>query len=211
MTDVDLDALIVDLDGVIRHWDMAHFQQTARSFGMEPEDFSAIAFRTELLDAGMVGTITFEQWADEIGTVAAERHGCDAVAVSAAFQSLRWRVDWEVVELLREVRATERVKLALFSNASTKLEADLESVDLHVEFDVVFNSARLRVAKPDPQAFRTVAALLEVEPKRCLFVDDTVPNVEGARMADMHAEVFRGVAPLRSLLERAGLVRAPSA
>jgi putative hydrolase of the HAD superfamily len=202
----ELDALIVDLDGVIRHWDMPHFQETARSFGIEPEDFAAIAFRTELLDAGMVGSITFEEWADEIGSVAAARHGCDAGAVSAAFQSLKWRIDWEVVELLREVRAAGRVKLALFSNASTKLEEDLESVDLHVEFDVIFNSARLRVAKPDPDAFRTVAALLEVEPECCLFVDDTVPNVEGAREANMHAEVFVGIAPLRSLLERAGLV-----
>lgn len=208
----ELDALIVDLDGVIRHWDMPHFQETARSFGIEPEDFAAIAFRTELLDAGMVGSITFEEWADEIGSVAAERHGCDAEAVSTAFQSLKWRVDWEVVELLREVRAAGSVKLALFSNASTKLEEDLESVDLHVEFDVVFNSARLRMAKPDPEAFRTVAAQLEVAPERCLFVDDTVPNVEGAREANMRAEVFLGVDQLRSLLERAGLVNgaAPS-
>jgi len=207
----ELDALIVDLDGVIRHWDMPHFQETARSFGIEPEEFAAIAFRTELLDAGMVGSITFEEWADEIGSVAAERHGCDAAAVSAAFQTLKWRIDWEIVELLREVRAAGRVKLALFSNASTKLEEDLESVDLHVEFDVVFNSARLRMAKPDPEAFRTVAALLEVEPERCLFVDDTVPNVEGARQANMHAEVFVGVEPLRSLLERAELVDAATA
>jgi len=207
----ELDALIVDLDGVIRHWDMPHFQETARSFGIEPEEFAAIAFRTELLDAGMVGSITFEEWADEIGSVAAERHGCDAAAVSAAFQTLKWRIDWEIVELLREVRAAGRVKLALFSNASTKLEEDLESVDLHVEFDVVFNSARLRMAKPDPEAFRTVAALLEVEPERCLFVDDTLPNVEGARQANMHAEVFVGVEPLRSLLERAELVDAATA
>ena len=207
----ELDALIVDLDGVIRHWDMPHFRETARSFGIEPEDFAAIAFRTELLDAGMVGSITFEEWADEIGSVAAERHGCDADAVSAAFQTLKWRIDWQIVELLREVRAAGRVKLALFSNASTKLEEDLESVDLHVEFDVVFNSARLRMAKPDPEAFRTVAALLDVEPERCLFVDDTVPNVEGARQANMHAEVFVGVEPLRLLLERAELVDAATA
>ena len=30
----DVDALIVDLDGVIRHWDDEHFAETARSFGM---------------------------------------------------------------------------------------------------------------------------------------------------------------------------------
>src|SRR4051812_42121554 len=100
-----VDALIVDLDGVIRHWDMEHFEATARSFGITREEFGAIAFTRELLDAGMIGTITFEEWATEIGRVAAERHGCDAAAVTAAFSSLRWSVDHEVVDLLRGVRA----------------------------------------------------------------------------------------------------------
>jgi len=204
--DLAIDALIVDLDGVIRHWDMVHFEATARSFGIEREVFADIAFRQDLIDAGMVGSITFEEWADEIGRIAAERHACDAAAVASAFMSLRWSVDWDVVDLLREVRSTGRTKVALFSNASTKLEADLESVSLHLEFDVVFNSARLGLAKPDPEAFRTVASLLDVAPERCLFVDDTIPNVHGAREANMHAEAFVGVAPLRSLLERAGLV-----
>ena len=208
---IEVDALIVDLDGVIRHWDMAHFEETARSFGIEREVFADIAFRKELIDAGMIGSITFEEWAEEIGRIAAERHGCDAAAVASAFRSLRWSVDWDVVDLLREVRSTSQTTVALFSNASTKLERDLESVSLHLEFDVVFNSARLGLAKPDPEAFRLVARRLGVAPDRCLFVDDTVPNVEGARQANMHAEAFVGVAPLRSLLERAGLVSAAPA
>jgi len=201
-----IEALIVDLDGVIRHWDMPHFEQTAASFGLRSEELAAIAFQKELLDAGMTGDLTFEDWADEIGRRIEQAHGCDAAAVTQAFKDLRWSIDDEVVDLLREVRANGRVKLALFSNASTRLEEDLASRDLHLEFDVVFNSARLRLAKPDPEAFRTVATKLGVAPERCLFVDDTVPNVEGAREARMHAEPFVGVTALRSLLERAGLV-----
>ena len=204
----EYEALIVDLDGVIRHWDMPHFEQTAASFGLRPDELAAIAFEKELLDAGMTGTLTFEDWADEIGRRIERAHGCDATAVTRAFKDLRWSIDEEVVELLREVRSTGRVKLALFSNASTRLEEDLASCDLHVEFDVVFNSARLQLAKPDPDAFRTVAAQLDIPPERCLFIDDTVPNVEGAREANMRAEAFVGVAPLRSLLERAGLLGA---
>jgi len=207
----ELKALIVDLDGVIRHWDNEHFVATAESFGVRVEELAAIAFEKELLDAGMTGTLSFEDWAEEIGTRIERHHGCDAAAVTQAFKDLRWSVDDEVVDLLREVRAAGRVKLALFSNASTRLEEDLASRDLHLEFDVVFNSARLGLKKPDPEAFRTVASLLDVAPERCLFVDDTIPNVHGAREAKMHAEAFVGVAPLRSLLERAGLVGEPPA
>lgn len=206
-----IDALIVDLDGVIRHWDNEHFAETAASFGLRADELAAIAFEKELLDAGMTGALTFEAWADLIGHRIGERHGCDAAAVTQAFKDLRWSIDDQVVDLLREVRAFGRVKLALFSNASTRLEEDLASRDLHLEFDVVFNSARLGLAKPDPEAFRTVARLLEVPTERCLFVDDTLPNVHGAREARMHAEAFVGIAPLRSLLERAGLVDAASA
>lgn len=206
-----VDALVVDLDGVIRHWSQDHFDATARSFGIEPRELAAVAFERDLLASGMTGAITFEQWADEIGRILGEQHGCEAAAVSAAFSALEWTVDGEVVALLREVRATGRTKLALFSNASTKLEADLAAVELHLEFDVVFNSARLGVAKPDPEAFRIVARALDVPVARCLFVDDTVANVDGARAAGMQAAPFTGVAALQSLLQRAELLGEPPA
>jgi HAD superfamily hydrolase (TIGR01509 family) len=206
----DVDALIVDLDGVIRHWDEHHFAETARSFGIEPHDFAAIAFEKSLLDAGMTGALAHEAWAEEIGRRVGAAHAADPVAVANAFGNLRWSLDHDVIALLREVRAAGRVKLALFSNASTRLEQDLASVQLDVEFDVVFNSARLGLAKPDPAAFVHVAQALGVAVERCLFVDDTVPNVHGAREAGMRAEPFTGVAALRSLLERAGLVGDPA-
>ena len=109
------------------------------------------------------------------------------------------------------MRAVGRAKLALFSIASTKLETDLASVALHLEFDVVFNSARLGLAKPDPEAFATVARVLAIPVERCLFVDDTVSNVEGARAAGMQAEPFVGVEGLRTLLVTAGLLDGASA
>jgi len=202
----DIDALIVDLDGVIRHWDQGHFIETAESFGLRAEELAAIAFEKELLDAGMTGALSYEDWADEIGRRIGAHHGCDPRAVTQAFKDLRWSIDDEVVTLLRAVRSHGRAKLALFSNASTRLEEDLASRDLHLEFDVVFNSARLGLAKPDPEAFRTVARQLGVPPEVCLFVDDTVVNVEGAREANMNAEAYTDVRTLRSLLQRAGLL-----
>src|SRR4051812_46800939 len=129
-----IDALIVDLDGVIRHWDQRHFVETAESFDVTVEEFARIAFEKELLEAGMTGALTFDDWAVEIGRRIGREHGCDPTAVTAAFRDLRWDVDEEVVALLREVRAKGRVKLALFSNASTRLEEDLASCDLHLEF-----------------------------------------------------------------------------
>ena len=201
-----IDALILDLDGVVRHWDRDHFVSTAASFGLTTDDFAAEAFKHELLAAAMTGRLSAEAWGDEIGKRIGESHGCDPGAVSAAFAALDWSIDDDVVSVVRDVRVAGRAKVALFSNASTRLEADLDACGLGTAFDVVFNSARLGVAKPDPQAFVAVAAALDTVPERCLFVDDTLPNVDGARAAGMQAEQFTDAASLRSLLERAGLL-----
>jgi putative hydrolase of the HAD superfamily len=207
----EVDAMIIDLDGVIRHWHDHEFTALAESVGLSREDLGDIAFEPELLTAGMTGAVVFEDWADEIGRRAGALHGCDAAAVTAGFAALGWTIDEEVVDLIREVRTAGRVKVALFSNASTRLEADLESCALDREFDFVFNSARLGVAKPDTEAFKTVAGLLEAPVERCLFVDDTLPNVEGARLAGMQAERFTSIAELRTLLDEAGLLGGTSA
>jgi putative hydrolase of the HAD superfamily len=201
-----IDTLILDLDGVVRHWDTDHLTSTVRSFGVTREQFAAVAFEDELLASAMTGAISAEQWGDEIGRRLGERHGCDAAAVTAGFAALGWSIDREAVELVEQVRNAGRARVALFSNASTRLEQDLESCGLDGAFDVIFNSARLGIAKPDPEAFRTVAAALGTTLERCLFVDDTVPNVEGASAAGMQAELFTDVDTLRSLLQRAGLV-----
>jgi putative hydrolase of the HAD superfamily len=202
----DIAALIVDLDGVIRRWHGHEFTALAESVGLSQEDLGDIAFEPELLAAAMTGAVVFEDWADEIGRRAGALHGCDATVVTTGFAALGWTIDQDVLDVIREVRAAGRVKVALFSNASTRLEADLESCGIDGEFDVVFNSARLGLAKPDTEAFTTVADQLEVPVERCLFVDDTLPNVEGARRAGMQAEPFTDVAELRTLLERAGLL-----
>jgi putative hydrolase of the HAD superfamily len=201
-----IDALILDLDGVIRHWDTDDLTATVRSFGLTREQFVAVAFEDELIASAMTGAISAEQWGDEIGRRLGQRHGCDAATVAAGFAAIGWSIDQDVLALVERVRDERRVRVALFSNASTRLENDLAACGLDSAFDVIFNSARLGIAKPDPEAFRTVAAALGTAPERCLFVDDTVPNVEGARAAGMQAETFSDVETLRLLLERAGLL-----
>jgi putative hydrolase of the HAD superfamily len=201
-----IDTLIIDLDGVVRHWDPAHFASTVESFGMTRAQFAAEAFEAALYQQAMTGAITAEEWDAEIGRRVNERYGCNPNAVAAAFATMVWSIDDEVLALVQRVREAGKAKVALFSNASTRLEADLESCGADAAFDVIFNSARLGLAKPDPDAFRTVARALGTAPERCLFVDDTVPNVEGARAAGMQAEAFTDVAGLRSLFERAGLL-----
>lgn len=210
MADGAVDWFVVDFDGVIRHWDRHHFERTAGSLGLTSAELASVALDDELLGAAMIGDVTADEWLEEIGRRAAERHGCDAVAAARSFSELEWSIDSSVVEVVREVRRSCAVRVALFSNASTNLETDLARCALDAEFDVVANSSRIRLVKPDPAAFVHVAGLLEADPRACLFVDDLPANVAGARRAGMRAEVFRSAEELRDLLVREGVLRSLS-
>ncbi|MCZ7631233.1 MAG: HAD-IA family hydrolase [Microthrixaceae bacterium] len=58
------------------------------------------------------------------------------------------------------------------------------------EFDVIFNTAEIGIAKPDEAVFRHVASDLGTTPTRTAFVDDLAVNVEGAATVGMHSHRF---------------------
>jgi putative hydrolase of the HAD superfamily len=205
-----IDCLVLDMDGVVRHWDRDHFAESAAKLGMSADELAAIAFEEELLGAAMIGSITAEVWSEEIGRRAAERHGSPADVAASAFLGLGWWLDDAVVSLIQAVRR-HGTKVVLFSNASTQLETDLASCGLDAEVDAVVSSARIGLAKPDPAAFVEAARVAAVDAARCLFVDDRSDNVEGAKQAGMRAAVFTGVDDLEALLEREGLLGGPTA
>lgn len=54
-------------------------------------------------------------------------------------------------------------------------------------FDVTLYSCDLGVAKPDAAFFQKAATRIGAEPAEILFIDDQLPNVEGARSTGMPA------------------------
>ncbi len=200
-----VEVLLLDCDGVIRHWDRDQLHALASASGISGADLEAIAFDPELLTIAMTGAVTGEEWAARIGAAAALAHGCEAEALSAGWLELGWHIDEAVLAIARRVRAAGN-RTAILSNATTRLEADLERAGVAAEVDVIISSARLGIAKPDPAVYVAAAEQLQAEPSAILFVDDQAHNVVAAREAGMHAEVYMGAAALVTLVERAGLL-----
>jgi putative hydrolase of the HAD superfamily len=200
----DVEVVLVDVDGVIRHWDEDELRAAEVALGLPSGALVEVAFEAALMNQALTGAITDEQWRAEIGTRTAARFGVDAAKVSALWQGVGWRVDEDVLDVLDRVQAT----VALFSNATTRLEDDLRACGVYDRVDRVLNSARLGLAKPEPEAFAAAAEALGVEPGRCLFVDDRPANVDGARAAGMRAELFTGAEALAELLAEGGLLPA---
>jgi transcription antitermination factor NusB len=200
-----VDALVIDLDGVIRHWDPEYATQVDERLGLPAGTVAGVGLEEDRLARVVDGRLPFEAWCEEIGDVVASEHGVDAAEVAAAWATATWQVDLAVLELVDAVR--EVVPVALLSNASTHLQLDLDLCGIGDRFDLVVGSAELGHAKPAPEAFRAAADGLGVSLDRALFVDDTAANVHGARSVGMRAERFTGVEDLRALLVDVGLLR----
>ena len=57
--------------------------------------------------------------------------------------------------------------------------------DIEAHFDQFINSAVEGLEKPDERIYNLTCERLEVDPLRCLFMDDLLENVEGARKVGM--------------------------
>lgn len=190
-------ALVIDLDGVVRRWDP--LTDIEARLGLPAGAILSVAFEPDRLAAAITGRASDEHWRRGVAVELSERFGVDGAAAVAAWAAPCGVVDVDVLEEVR--RARRSVPVALLSNATSRLGADLERLGLSDAFDVVLNSAELGVAKPDPAVFAAVLARLDVTAGDCLFVDDSVRNVEAARAAGLVAHHHRDLDGLVDFLD----------
>ncbi len=193
-----VDGLIIDLDGVIRHWDPAYGPEADRRLGIPEGTLMSVALEEDRLARVVDGRLPFEAWCAEVGEEIAARHGAEPSSAADALATSTWQIDLAVLELVEAVR--DVVPVALLSNASSHLQLDLELSGITESFDAVVGSADIGVAKPDGGAFAAAAERIGVPLDRVLFVDDTLSHVEAARVLGMRAEQFTDLEQLRDLL-----------
>jgi putative hydrolase of the HAD superfamily len=194
------DAVVCDLDGVIRLWG-TEMADAEREFDLDPGVLAGAAFEPGLLGAAVTGALSDEQWRARTG--ASLVGACGGLAKARALIA-RWsekvgRADPEMVELIALLRRGG-TPVVLLSNATTRLESDLRQLGLDGAFDAVVNTAREGVAKPDPEVFRIAAQRAGAKPERCVFVDDTAAHLAGADAVGMGTVRYVGAGPLRKEL-----------
>lgn len=213
----DVDTVVFDMDGVIRHWLPEYLADAEERLGLERGSIANAAFVDPLFHEATIGVHTAEQWSSLVGRAVADdarrrdpSTDVDADEVAEVWLRSNWSVDDAVVDLVGALRDAGTTT-ALFSNATTKLEDDLGEIGIHDLFDVVANSSRLGVAKPDPEAFRRVADMVGSEPGQTLFVDDRTDNVAAAVEAGWHAVEMHSAERLVGVLRRLAVPGAPDA
>lgn len=144
-----------------------------------------------------VGRLVGEDW-DRMETFVQRARGADVYAV----------IRPEAVAAILAAKAAGR-KLAILSN-----ELDLfygadfrKQLPLLELFDAIVDATHTRILKPDPRAYALVTEQLGLEAAECVFVDDQLRNVEGARRAGMQVVHFDVTQPQASYDRATQLMR----
>ncbi|MFB7907538.1 HAD family hydrolase [Kitasatospora sp. NPDC056076] len=199
MTTKAFDAVLCDVDGVIRFFDGVGVAALERAAGVEEGSTAAVGFAPVNDLPLLLGRIGRAEWVDSIARGLADRVSEEtARGLAEAFAHSPFRADEVVVELLRRVR--EHCRVVLVTNATVWLDEDLAFLGLTDLADEVVNSSRVGSAKPDRRIYEIAAGRAGARPERCLFVDDRQENVDAAVALGMTGVLYRGPEDLRRAL-----------
>lgn len=84
-------------------------------------------------------------------------------------------------------RWSEKYSMALLSDALPSILLFMDQYGISNLFNARIISAHVGATKPDQKMYCTVLDALQASPKDCVFVDDRICNLEGARQAGIHA------------------------
>ena len=200
-----IQALLSDLDGVVRLWP-AHVVASAEdAAGLPRGSVHATAFAADLLPLAITGRISDEDWRAEVTTrLQATYPEADARGAVAGWSASPGVINQPVLDLLRQ----RRVPVALVTNATTRLPLDLAALGLEREFDHIINSSRIGVAKPERGIFEAALEDLGLAADQVLFVDDDARHVAAAAELGMRSYQFHGDATeLEEILRETGVIR----
>jgi epoxide hydrolase-like predicted phosphatase len=198
-----LKAIIFDFGGVlVRTEDRLPRRELAKELGMSYEEIDQLVFSSLSGKQAARGLISAQEHWEEIGKT------LDLTPARLKDFRTRFfegdRLDWELIEAIREWRG--RYRVALLSNAWDDLRNYLDGT-WHImdDFDQIIISAEVGYTKPDHRIYRLALERLNVSAEQTLFVDDFVENVEAARQVGLlaihFAEPQRAKEELRALLD----------
>ncbi|MDH4170916.1 MAG: HAD hydrolase-like protein [Acidimicrobiia bacterium] len=190
---MSIDAIVLDLDGVIRHFDPGHRPSVEERHGLRLGILAEAAWDPKLNRPAITGKITRAQWVAAVGA-----------AVGSPRAAEEWlghpgSVDHGMVALVVELRS-RGLSVSVLTNGTDTVPDELAHHGIAELFDRVFNSWELGAAKPAHRVYRRVCLALDTEPQRVFFTDDRELNVVGAREVGLQAHLFDGIEGLRARL-----------
>jgi putative hydrolase of the HAD superfamily len=211
-----IEAVIWDYGGVIATSPFRGMQRFEESLGLPPGSVAELMFGASYAhgDGGEEehdfhllekGRLSVRDYVDRLDARAKARFGAHVSFQDlSALGSGGSGIHWEMVHCIRAVKARGFKTAILTNNIAEYGEYWLASFP-SAEMDVIVDSSRVGMRKPEPAIYTHTAVELAVAPGACVFLDDVEANVDAARTVGMQAihvgpDVRVAIAELEALL-----------
>lgn len=201
---MSIECVIFDMDDVLCDYRVdTRIAHLADLSGRTPDAIRKAVWENDFLDRSDRGEFSVDDYLAEFGRLMdypltrAEWVAARKAAMPPFFDML------DLVETLKH-----QMPVALLTNndhlvAETIGELFPQIVPLFGR--LLFVSASLGSAKPDPACFIACCEAIGVAPSKALFTDDRAENIEGARQAGLFGHLFAGKHGLVAALSRHGI------
>lgn len=204
-------ALVCDLDGVVRHYDIAAQAAVELRYGLPEGSIRLACFSSPLLSDAISGRVSDRQWREAAAQTLTALGGEAAAEALREWSDLPVALAADVLGLLAQVR--EQHPVILLTNATDRLADDLERLGIGHVFDAIVNTSAVGTPKPGRAAFEAAAAAVgrvldgPAPPERIAFVDDTRGHVIAAQALGWRGHVYLDAPYLSDFLDDCGLLR----
>lgn len=181
-----INVVLLDLDGVIRHFDADHLAAVEQHNNLPPGTLQAAAFEPVLAEQVVTGKMSFDDWVHRVGEIVGSQRAAEAWLHEVG------RIDWDLVSIVDDLRAAGTT-VAVLTNGTDTVQRELDELGVTSHFDAIYNSAFIGYAKPDRRCFEHVCGELGVAPEQVFFTDDTEKKLSGAIELGMTARLFQGL------------------
>lgn len=184
-------AVFFDFGGVIARLDRGLLADYELRHGLPEGGFLKALYTIPEWRAVELGETTEDEWFAAVKRKLDELAGRPLPDISEE-RATMWRtLDSDVIRLIESLGAGYHV--GLISNATPRLEDELrDHHKIDGLFQVIVNSSRVGIAKPDARIYHLAAERMGVEPAACVHIDDLKHNVDGARDAGFQAIHHKG-------------------
>jgi len=199
-----VDTVVFDIGNVLIHWNPNFLYRK-----LIPDDAERDHFLTNICSmAWNIEQDRGRSWAEAIDVLSAEHP--EKQELIAAY-SERWEemVPGEIpgtVKLLTTLKEADVPLYAITNFSSEKFSQTRDRFSFLADsfIDTVV-SADAGLLKPDPRIYALLLDRNGLDPSQCVFIDDSAPNVEGARNSGMSAIHFTDPGALCLELRKLGL------
>lgn len=190
-----IEYIVTDLDGVIRHWDNAKLNRLEKKADTHKQSLFSVAFEKQLLTRVITGEITDLKWRELVREKYQETHNGHCVdEIVDAWINSDYTINKKVLQSYRTY--FPKCQLVLLSNATSRLNHDLEEAGIKDAFDYIFNSSELGLMKPCHACYEAVIFTLGCDINELLYIDDSEENIKSARSLGIQSILYKSLEQL---------------